>query len=115
MTPPIDAELATAEVPREATQRAFLRGVLLSEHLVFLTAGAYSLWTREEWQALGIGRAAGTAALGFGVVLSLLISLVLAAVTLRCRSPLWVATLAGGVLGPLLSAAAIQATLRLMS
>jgi hypothetical protein len=40
------------------------------------------------------------------VAVSFLIAIVLAALALRCRSGVWVATLAGGVLGPLLAAGA---------
>jgi hypothetical protein len=80
--------------------------MLLAEHVVFLAAGGYSLWTRDAWKALVFGRVGATLVLSLGVAVSFLIAIVLAALALRCRSGVWVATLAGGVLGPLLAAGA---------
>src|SRR5512145_888790 len=100
--------------PRDATRRLFLRAVLLSEHLVLLAAGSYSLWTREEWKALAIGRAGGTLMLALCLAVSFLISMLLSAAALWWRLPVWVATLAGGVLGPLVVGSALLLAFNLL-
>ncbi len=114
MTPPIEAEFVQTDGQPEAAKRLFLRAVLLAEHLVFLAAGSYSLWTEEEWKAFVLGRVGATLMLSCGVAISFLIAMVLAAATLQWMSKAWVATLAGGVLGPLIAAAAILAALHLL-
>ncbi len=114
MTPPVETELVQPDEQPGPTKRLFLRAVLLSEHLVLLAAGSYSLWTREEWKALAIGRIGGTLMLALCVAISFLISMLLAAAALWWRSPAWVATLAGGVLGPLLAAGALLLVLHVL-
>src|SRR5437667_11567982 len=92
----------------QATKRVFLRAVLLSEHAAILAGGCYQLWTKDEWTAV-VPRARADAAvvLALGTALSFLCAIVLAAVMLRWRLPLWAATAGGGILGPLLGAGAM--------
>ena len=112
MVIPADSQSSQAAARRESTGRLFLRAMLLSEHLVFLTAGSYSVWTTDQWKNLGLERIDTTSGLIAGVAISFFIALVLAAVALRCRWPIWAATLAGGVLGPVLGAGALWLILK---
>ena len=88
--------------------------MLIAEHLVFLAAGSYSVWTTDQWKNLALGRPRTTLGLTVGVAISFLVAMVLAAIALRWRLPIWGATLAGGVLGPVLGAGAIWLILNML-